>query len=244
MALIVTDALILRRSDWRDYDRMLTLLTPDYGRIDAVAYGCKRSKSPLMNAAEVFCAGEYTLKEVKGRYTLDQCRIHQNFYALREDYDKLTAGAYMLSQLLLAAQPDQGNGEIFRLALNALTHLCFSEMPVALITFAFEAHYQAALGQSPRMDGCVLCGQESILEARFDAMRGGVVCPACAETLPPISEGARRILERLPRTKFSQVEKLVGHPAWREAAALMRTFTAFRTEPQPKVWPRMDDGDV
>lgn len=239
MPSIVTDALVLRKSDWRDYDRMLTLMTPDYGRIDAVAYGCRRAKSQLLNASEPFCAGEYTLKQRGGRYSVEQCQIRQNFYALREDYDKLLSGVYILHQLLLAALPDQANGELFFLALDALTTLCFSDLPDALTVFAFELHYQDVLGQSPRMDGCVVCGRENVSEYFFDAALGGIVCPNCETGQPRLSGGARRILKRAPRTKFGAAALLTDHPEWREAAAMMRKFTAYRTEPSPKKWPSL-----
>ena len=45
--MIVTNGLVLRHSEYRDSDRMLTLLTPDMGRIDAIARGCRKTKSPL-----------------------------------------------------------------------------------------------------------------------------------------------------------------------------------------------------
>jgi DNA repair protein RecO (recombination protein O) len=237
--LFVTDALVLRKSEYRDYDRMLTLFTPEYGRIDAVAYGCKRAKSPLMNAAEVFCAGEYTLKRRAERYAVEQCQIHQNFYALREDYERLTCGVYMLHQLLFAALPGEGNARAFRLALDALTHLCFSDLPSALVTFAFEMHYQAALGEYPRVDGCVQCGRAPVPDAFFDAARGGVVCPDCAAGQPPISYMARRILLKAPRAPFAAVQRLEEAPQWREAAAMMRKFVAYRTDPPPKQWPSL-----
>jgi DNA repair protein RecO len=64
---IVTDALVIRHADYGDYDRMLTLVTPKHGRIEAVARGCRRLKSPLVNAAELFTSGEYTLFEKNGR---------------------------------------------------------------------------------------------------------------------------------------------------------------------------------
>ena len=40
MPLLTTAALVLRRADYGDYDRMVTLLTPGHGRLDAVARGC------------------------------------------------------------------------------------------------------------------------------------------------------------------------------------------------------------
>ena len=46
----VADALVLNHVNYRDYDRMVTLLSPTLGRVDAVARGCRKPKSPLMNA--------------------------------------------------------------------------------------------------------------------------------------------------------------------------------------------------
>ena len=61
MATLNTSALVIRRADYSDYDRMVTLFTPEYGRIDAIARGCRRPKSPLVNAVEPFTSGEYQL---------------------------------------------------------------------------------------------------------------------------------------------------------------------------------------
>ena len=55
MAQITTNAIVLRRADYRENDRMLTLFSPTLGRIDALARGCRRQKSPLMAASELFC---------------------------------------------------------------------------------------------------------------------------------------------------------------------------------------------
>ena len=94
MGLIVTPALVIRRADYSDYDRMVTLFTPDMGRIDAIARGCRRPKSPLVNAVELFTSGEYQLYERRDRYALEQCQISEDYYALRTDYDRLRHGAY------------------------------------------------------------------------------------------------------------------------------------------------------
>lgn len=75
------------------------------GRIDAIARGCRRAKSALMNAAEPFCAGEYVLNFAHGRYAVSQCQIKSSFYELRMDYDKLVHGFYWLSLLEGAVMP-------------------------------------------------------------------------------------------------------------------------------------------
>lgn len=241
MAQLVTDALVLRRTEYRDYDRMVVLLTPTHGRIDAIARGCRRPKSPLMNATELFCAGQYTINVNRERYAVNQCQIHENYYALREDYDRLVHGAYILHLLLLAAMPDQPNETLFQLALKTFAYLNYSELPPALITFAFEMHYMMALGQSPVMDGCAQCGRQVDGDARFDAALGGVVCGHCMSQAPYVTNGARRILLRAPRTRFDAFTLLNERSEWPEAAEAMRAFIARRIDASPKSWPELQN---
>lgn len=237
---LVTDALVLRRADWRDYDRMVTLLTPN-GRVDAVARGCRRPKSALLAAAEPFTAGEYTLYLSGGRYSIDQFRATDTFYALREDYERLTHGAYWLRLLEMQAVPNQPSEELFRLSLRALAHLCYTKLHPVILTMAFELHFLSILGLAPQMDACVRCGKPVEGNAWFDAQGGGVVCVSCRRTLPDISNGARRILLRVPPTKFEAVDKLAGRPDVCEAAKFTRAFLSHRMELDPGKTPDLAD---
>ncbi|MDO4740008.1 MAG: DNA repair protein RecO [Eubacteriales bacterium] len=225
----ITDAIVLRRADWRDYDRMVTLLTPG-GRIDAVARGCRRPKSPLLAAAEPFTAGEYALYESKGRYTIEQFRATDTFYPLRMDYDRLLHGAYWLRLAEMQAMPEQDQSGLFHLLLRALAHLAYSELAPELLTMAFELHYLALLGLAPRMDECVRCGKAVDAAAWFDAEGGGVACEVCKRALPEISNGARRIMLRTPMVRFDNAAKLDGHPDLEEAQRCTRLFLRRRVD--------------
>jgi len=226
---LITDAIVLRRADWRDYDRMATLLTPD-GRIDAVARGCRRPKSPLLAAAEPFTAGEYALFESKGRYTIEQFRATDTFYPLRLDYDRLMHGAYWLRLAEMQAMPEQDSTELFHLLLRALAHLAYTELEPEMLTMAFELHYMRILGVSPRMDECVRCGKAVEGAAWFDAQGGGVVCETCKRALPEISNGARRIMLRTPMVRFDNAAKLEGHADLEEAQKFTRLFLSRRVD--------------
>ncbi len=222
---LITDAIVLRRADWRDYDRMATLLTPK-GRIDAVARGCRKPKSPLLSAAEVFTAGEYALYESKGRYSIEQFRATDTFYPLRLDYDRLVHGAYWLRLAEIQAMPDSDCEELFHLLLRALAHLAYTELPPAMWTMAFELHYMRALGILPQMDQCVRCGKPVDGPAWFDCAGGGVACETCKRALPEITNGARRIMLRTPLVRFDNAAKLEGHENLEEAAKFTRLFIA------------------
>ena len=228
MGLIVTPALVLRRADYGDYDRMVTLFSPEMGRVDAIARGCRRPKSPLVNAVEPFTSGEFQLYEHRERYTLEQCQISDSYYELRTDYDRLRHGVYWLRLLDTAILPNTPAPELFIVTLRALAHLNYGELPAELVTFAFEAHFMRLMGLSPRMDACMLCGKPVDSEARFDPELGGAVCLNCRSWAPRLSNGARRMLMKLPRTQFDRFQLLHDRDEWPEAARLMRSYVNLR----------------
>ena len=228
MAALSTPALVLRRADYSDYDRMVTLFSPRLGRIDAIDRGCRRSKSPLLNACEPFTSGEFQLYQRGERFTLEQCQISESFFELRMDYDRLTHGVYWLKLLEAAVMPDVPMEDLFLITLRALAHLNYSQLPAELLTMAFEMHLMAQLGYAPRVDACMRCGRAIDGDARFDADRGGCVCLNCPSGTPFITNGARRILLKLPRTRYDQVKLLDGHPDWPEAARLFRRYVETR----------------
>lgn len=234
---IITSGLVIRHADYGDYDRMVTLLTPRYGRLDAVARGCRHLKSPIVNAAELFTSGEYTIFEKNGRYSIEQCQITDSFFELRSDYDRLIYAVYWLRLLEALIQSDVPAEDEFLMTLRALAYLNYSKLDPALITMAFEMHLMAMQGYPPRVDSCVKCQQPLNGRANFDPLRGGAVCVHCGPTCREISYGARRIMYRLPATKFDSVKKLADHPDWPEAARLFRSYIKQRVSLQEKFFP-------
>lgn len=228
MPLVSTSALVIRRADYSDYDRMVTLFSPTMGRVDCIARGCKKPKSPLLNACEPFVSGEFQLYQKGERFTMEQCQISESFYELRCDYDRLQHGVYWLKLLDGCVMPDVPMEDLFLITLRALAHLNYSELPAEMLTMAFEMHLMAQLGYAPRVDVCQKCGRPIDGDARFDADRGGCVCLHCPSPAPFISHGARRVMLKLPRTRFDQVKHLDGYPDWQEAARLFRTYVDYR----------------
>ena len=228
MPALSTPALVIRRSDYSEYDRMVTLFSPVHGRIDAIARGCRKPKSPLLNACEPFVSGEFQLYQKGERFSIEQCQISESFYELRTDYDRLQHGVYWLKLLDASVMPDVPMQDLFLISLQALAHLNYSDYPAQLLTMAFEMHLMAQLGYAPRVDACQRCGAPIDGDARFDADRGGCVCLHCPSPAPLISHGARRIFLKLPRTRYEQVKLLPDHPDWQEAARLFRTYVDYR----------------
>ena len=187
MPQITTNAIVLRRADYRDNDRMITLFSPTLGRVDALCRGCRRQKSPLMAASELFCAGEYVLYTARDRVTVVSCQVTDTYYGLRADYEKLSHGMYALELCAAAVQPDQENERLFLLLLRSLAHLCYGDIPARRVTAVFLMGFVSPLGFRPQVARCAGCGEavpppkapEGAPAASFDPETGGVICPAC-----------------------------------------------------------------
>ncbi len=182
MGAFSTEGIVLRHADYRENDRMLTLLTPQ-GRIDALSRGCKRPKSPLLPASEVFTWGNYEFFSSKDRCVVVNCLIQDSFYPLREDFDKLACAAYMANVCEAAVQPGDNAQKPFLLLARALGYLSYHDYPPRQVLSAFLLHLSAALGYRPRFQHCVHCGErfDTSRGALFDIEEGGTVCPDCAQ---------------------------------------------------------------
>ena len=216
MAQIATNAIVVRRADYRENDRMITLFSPTLGRIDALCRGCRRQKSPLMAASEVFCAGEYVLYQSREHVTVVSCQVQDTYYALRNDYEKLSHGMYCLELCAAAIQPAQENERLFLLLLRSLAHLCYGDAQPRRVTSVFLMGMTSLLGFRPQVGRCAKCstpilqakGQEDTLIAAFSPEHGGVLCPGCsAGERCRLTERDVRYLQAIMKTGLKSLEE-------------------------------------
>ncbi len=184
MPAITVSAIVLRSVNYRDNDRMLTLLTPNLGRVEVMSRGCRRPKSPFMSSSEVFCTGEYVLFSQHDRKILTSCTLHDSFYPLRLDYGLLSCGAYLLNLCEAAAQPEEESGSLFWLLLRTLHRLAYGQEERRGIISGFLLHYASVLGYKPRLNHCVHCGRKLAEDepVYFDCEAGGLACSKCPKT--------------------------------------------------------------
>ena len=173
-------AIVLRHADYRDHDRMVTLLSPTRGRIDALIRNCRKPKSHNLNSGELFALGDFMLNDVGGKLLVTSVNLIETFYPLRSDYDKLTYGIYLLNLVEAVAEPDQEQKELFMLLLHTLSRLAFYGQEPKPLLAGFLLHFAACQGFRPRLEHCVICGKK--MEEgpfSFDREEGGLCCEAC-----------------------------------------------------------------
>lgn len=181
MPSLTTQAIVLRRADYREHDRMLTLLSPSMGRVEAVCRGCKRPQSPLLAASEWFALGEYVLYAGRGRMNVSSCNVTESFFPLRADYDRLKYATYLLSVTEAVAQPGERAVELFTLLARSLSRLAYTDRDAQAVSAAFLLHLSAISGYRPRLSHCVHCGRrmEDGEIRLFDIENGGLLCASC-----------------------------------------------------------------
>lgn len=180
VAAFKTRGIVLRHVDWRENDRMLTLLTPGMGRVGAVARGCRRRASPLLNASEVFAECEYVLVQTRDRLTVAGAELLRGAYGLRLDYDRLTHAAYILALCEAAAQPGEECRAMYALLRGGIAALETADLCVLRdVTTAFLARFADASGFRPMLDACAECGAPISDQSVFSIEAGGLVCRVC-----------------------------------------------------------------
>ncbi len=121
-----TDALILRRQDFGEADRLLTVLTPEHGKIRAIAKGTRKPTARKTGHVELFALVDMLIARGRELHVVTQAETKEPFLLLRED---LMRGAYAdyVVELLdrFTAEQDTSRAE-FELLSHALGWLCDS----------------------------------------------------------------------------------------------------------------------
>lgn len=191
-------AIVLRYADYGESNRMLTLFSPESGKLSAAVKGVRKSGAKLRAAGEIFTYGEYVLAQSKGRYTVVQFTPIDAFYDLRMDMDKLSAGVLLLNICEDAVQEDTPEPGLFLLLLRCLQQLCYGTAQPLAVVSVFLLHFARESGYMPALESCLFCGADKKLEY-FDLQQGGVCCGNCAQDrdMVPVSAGGLLLMQKI-----------------------------------------------
>lgn len=151
MNQIVAEAIILARTNFGEADRILTLLTPDHGKLRLMAKGVRREKSKLAGGIELFSVS--TVTWVKGRGdigTLISTRLVKHYSRIIEDLDRTMFGYELIKQLHKVTE-DHPESEYFALLRQAFEALDDPAVPLELILLWFSAQLLRFAGHAPNL---------------------------------------------------------------------------------------------
>ena len=156
---IKTEAIVLRSIDYKDNDKLLTLFSPQLGKITAGIRGVKKPKAKLAFSAQPFCFAEYILAEKGGRYTVTNAYLHESFFSLRQDIVRFYAACALAEICLSILYENEKYEGLFIGFVEALRSLSLAEddPAEAVINFSLialrESGYPLDLGLYEDCDG-------------------------------------------------------------------------------------------
>ena len=185
--------LVLRVTDYKDRDALLTVLTKERGRITVKARGVRRRNNPMAVACQLLALTDFTIFEYRDQLVINDAHVAELFQGLRMDICKLALATYFSQVAELVSQEDMPNPELLPLVLNSLYALSKLGMAETKVKAVFELRCACLAGFMPDLSGCAGCRSETA--ELFDISTGSLICQTCRRGMPsngirlPVSPG-------------------------------------------------------
>lgn len=180
MKNVKVNGIIISENNMGDFDKMLTILTPNLGKIGCSAKGARRPKSLLLSGTQFLCFGEYMLFKGSDIYTMNSCETIELFYNIRTDLDKLTYASYITKIINDVTTENQNSFNTLKLFLNTLYMISETDKDLDFITSVFKLRILKILGFTPNVRECVCCKERENLNF-FSIKDNGFKCISCAK---------------------------------------------------------------
>ena len=171
--------LIIREQPIGESDRLVTLLSDEFGLVKAFVRRAKSIKSQNLSATSLFAYGEFSLYRGRDAYVIDSASPIEVFFELRSDIERLSLAQYFAQLTYFLGNEEQPSHEMLRLILNALHLLCKGNKDLKLVKAAVEMRMLCLGGYMPNILACYRCGEYESEPMFFDVEEGCIYCKDC-----------------------------------------------------------------
>lgn len=205
---IKTDGLVIRESVTGEADRVVTVLTRDYGVIRAFAHSAQSIKSKNLAATQLLCYSQFNIyKSNKNVFSIQEATAKDLFFGLRCDIVSLSLAQYIAELANELAPREESADEFLRLILNCYWFLMEKKRAITLLKATAELRMLSLSGYMPDLLGCDKCGTYKNDPMYFCSSSGKLYCPDClpAQRAVKISPG---VLAAMRHICLSSLDKL------------------------------------
>jgi DNA repair protein RecO (recombination protein O) len=225
-----TEAIVLRRTDFGEADRLLTAFTPERGKIKLIAKGARKPTSRKSGHVELFSYGQFLVAVGRELDIITQAETLEPYLPLREDLLRTTY-AYYVAELADAFTGERDeNRPLFDLLRDAFGWLCTAQ-DLALAARYYEMHLLGLAGYQPQLFVCGGCKEAVKPQTNYlSAAEGSVFCPRCGYAqvgTVELSVNALKVLRFLQTREWETCRLLRLSPATH--AEIERTMNRYIT---------------
>ena len=249
MANHESEAIVLKIFDYGESDKIIVLLTADYGKITAIAKGAKRSKIRFVRKLELFTKLNIRFADNKHSemVRIDEAELLAPYPILSQDYERFLC-ANLVCELLINWGTGDKDANLYNLALWTLEHIALHNPLSSLLLF--QLHLLTILGFHLHLSSCSICAQEmeSGQDFSFIAESNGIVCKSCLnknEAQPssiPLSIGSLKILEKAREINIDKWSRFhFSKNSLREVTFLFKSHNHYLLQRDIISWKHLED---
>jgi DNA repair protein RecO (recombination protein O) len=205
------EAIVIKKTRLGEADRILTMYTPDRGKVQAVARGVRKPGSKMAGHLELLTCSKVWLARGRNLPTITASQTINGFMPLKSD---LVLGSLALyaTELVNQFTADQDkNLPLFDLLLGTLEQLCQTGNRELVLRY-FELRLLEYVGYRPELIKCVSCQRDLVPAVNtFSPGTGGMLCPACSSSQPfgyPLSVNAQKVMRLMQTSDYATMLRL------------------------------------
>lgn len=146
---VVVTGMVIKTSPVGEYDKSVTILTKERGKISAFAKGSRKQGSRFAAAANPFSFGTFKLFVGKSSYNIMEVDITNYFEALRMDFEGAYYGIYFLEIADYYTRENNDEREMLKLVYQSLRALLHENFQNQLVRYIFEIKAICINGEFP-----------------------------------------------------------------------------------------------
>ncbi len=205
------EAIVIKRQDFGEADKVITVYTPTDGKLRLLAKGVRKTTSRLGGNVELFVRANLLIARGRNLDIVTQAQTLDAFPALRDDPVRVPHAYYCAELLERLTEERQENYPAWELLVVTLGRLGSARSP-ELARLYFALHLLSHLGYRPQLRECLGCTEALQPVPNFISARaGGVLCPVCGRQDPgsrPLSVGALKVLRAMQRGEWERLDRL------------------------------------
>lgn len=233
-----TEAIVIKKTKLGEADSILTLYTPDMGKIEGFARSLRKPKSKMAGHLELLTHSLVTFARGRNLDTITGSQTINSFLPLKSDLD-LTSRALYVTELVNQFTADHvENRALFRLLLETMQQLSQPGSSELILRY-FEIHLLNETGYRPQLQRCIACRLPLKPETNFFSYHaGGMLCPDCRQTHPAVyslSVNSLKVLRFFQESDYDKASRLIlNQQLSAELETVMRNYITYVLEREVK----------
>ncbi len=229
---ITTDGLVIKETSTGENDRLITIITRDYGVINAFAKGVKSIKSKRSPATSLLAYSSFSIENKGSTYRIVEASVNKVFFGVGSDILVLSIAQYFCELCNVLRPIDNESSEFLRLILNSLHFLTDKKRNPELIKAITELRVAVIAGYAPNLIACNGCGkfEDNIMYFKFD--NGLLYCKDChTENCSVINLTVLKAMRHIVYSKFESLYAFdIPDADAKELSKVCEKYVTYQTE--------------